>query len=405
MNIAIIGAGASGMIAALEAAKKENHKVMLFERQQRVGRKLMSTGNGRCNLTNTAAEAGRGHYHGQNSDFPDAVLKNFPPEKVCEYFSKLGLFTREEYGGRIFPLSNSANSVVDILRYAMDARNIEVHTGCEVTAVKKTSGGFLIKTEQDSYPAERLIVACGGCAGAKLGGVQDGYKILQSLGHHRTKLFPALVQIVAEDPRYPRALKGIRAENVKLELSGAVSARSKGELLFTEKGVSGPAAFDLSRAAASVPNGDKLLHIDFLSDYDEDSVFRALQLKAENYPQMEASELYTGIVHNRLGKMLVKYAGINPTTAMQFLSTEKLSAAANAGKDFQIRIKGTEGFEQAQVTAGGISTDEFDPGTLESRFVPGLFACGEVLDVDGDCGGFNLQWAWASGITAGRIGE
>ena len=399
-TVVVIGGGASGMMAALTAAEDKNNKVILLERQQRVGRKLLATGNGRCNLTNTGATAE--NYHGDDPDFVKPALEKFPPEAALGFFGSLGLLTVEEYGGRVYPLSNSANSVVDVLRFALDRAGVELRSACPAREIQRRDGGYLVRTDGGELFAHKLIVACGGAAGAKLGGVMDGYELLKPLGHKRTKLHPALVQLIT-DPEYPRSLKGVRAE-VKMGLyrDGEMVCESRGELQFTDNGVSGPAAFDLSRAAAE---GGGELRIDFLRDYGEAHVQDLLRLRRERFPALPCGELFTGMLHNRLGRMLVKYSGLNAAVPLENLSTAELQRAAAACKDFRLTLRGTEGFDSAQVTAGGIKTTGFDPETLESWFMPGLFVCGELLDVDGDCGGYNLQWAWASGRLAGRLGK
>ena len=402
-TVAVIGGGASGMLAALTAAENSGNKVIIFERQQRVGRKLMATGNGRCNLSNT--ELSINNYHGSDPGFAAYALSCFPPEKTLEYFRRLGLLTVREAGGRVYPLSDSANSVVDMLRYACLSTGIETVTSCRVEAVSRRGDGFMISAGEHSCRADRVIVACGGMAGGKLGGVSDGYALLCSLGHSRTALMPALVQVTT-DPEYPRALKGVRADaELKIISEGRVIAESRGELQFTEKGISGPVTFEVSRAAACLGERKAAAHIDFLADYPAESVMEMLREKAAGYGMLPCEELFTGLLHNRLGKMLVKYSGISGGKTLAGITEDELERAACAARDFRLRIKGTEGFDNAQVTAGGIKTSEFDPHTLESRIVPGLFACGEVLDIDGDCGGYNLQWAWASGRLAGRLGE
>jgi len=212
------------------------------------------------------------------------------------------------------------------------------------------------------------------------------------------------VQLICKGD-YPRSLKGIRADcALRLCHGESLIAQSAGELQFTDNGVSGPAVFDISREAAAGGEGLSL-HADFLREYGEDAVLTMLKSKAEAYPELEASELFTGILHNRLGRMLAKYCGIAANSSIGSLSPRQLSDAVRACKDFTLDISGTEGFDHAQVTAGGIKTTGFNPETLESWFMPGLFVCGELLDVDGDCGGYNLQWAWASGYVAGRLGK
>ena len=399
-TVAVIGGGAAGMMAAITAAGEQDQHVILLERQQRVGRKLLSTGNGRCNLTNL--KASEEHYHGDDPAFVRQAMGQFSVEDTLQLFSGMGLITRAEEGGRVYPLSNSANSVVDVLRFAMEGAGVEVRTASPVAEVRRDGKGFQIRLEEETLRAEKVIVACGGSAGAKLGGVQDGYRILQSLGHTRTKLFPSLVQLTARDNRYPRAMKGVKAQ-AELTLSGEAKGTGRGEILFTEKGVSGPAIFDLSRCVSVVPEGRIDLTMDFMEGYSETEIAELLKKRCAALPEKTAGELLVGTVHNRLGKMLVKYAQVDGNRTLRELSEDELKRVAHAMKGFTLSIKGTEGFEQAQVTAGGIRTSEFDPATMQSRIVPGLYACGEVLDIDGDCGGFNLQWAWSSGRLAGRL--
>ena len=401
-QVIVIGAGASGMMAALTAAEDPTRRVTLLERQQRVGRKLLATGNGRCNLTNTGAAPE--NYHGETPDFALPALRAFPPEAALDFFRGLGLVTVEEFGGRVYPLSNSANSVVDVLRFALEARGVRLLTACPAREIRREGQGFSVRTEAGTLHADKLIVACGGAAGEKLGGGKDGYELLKALGHRRTALRPALVPLVTA-PEYPRALTGVRADCALRLLRGEkVLAESAGELQFTETGLSGPAAFDLSRAAAS--GGDRLtISADFFRAFSFDEVLALLRARRETFPELLSAELLTGMLHNRLGKMLVKYAGLPQNAPLSTLSDAALRALAAACKDFRLEMRGTGGFDAAQVTAGGVRCAGFDPETLESRSVPGLFVCGELLDIDGDCGGYNLQWAWASGRLAGRLGR
>lgn len=400
MKIAIIGAGAAGMTAAITAAASGANQILLFERQARVGRKLLATGNGRCNLTNRQTHPGR--YHGNNPDFVRPALDAFPVDSTLDFFQTLGLYTVTEPDGRVYPYSDQANSVVDVLRFALTRGNIELKTGTEITAVKKTAEGFRLKDQNgESYEAERLIVSCGGAAGTKLGGGLSGYQLLRSLGHHCTKLYPSLVQLKT-DPELVRGLKGVRANaDLKLTINDALLAVACGEVQFTEYGVSGPAVFELSRAAATAEG--TVLHLDLLPGYREEDLLSALCIRISRFPTLTAEDLLTGILHNRLGRMLVRACGIGLTTPLTSLNWKQLNDVVALCHELTLNVTGNMGMEGAQVTAGGVVTMEFDPETLQSRIVPGLYAAGELLDVDGDCGGFNLQWAWSSGMLAGQL--
>ena len=399
-EIMIIGGGASGMAAAVRAAETAGNRVTLLERQSRVGRKLLSTGNGRCNLTNTGA--GLDHYHGADTGFAAPALAAYPPEAVLRFFEGLGLKTVAEYGGRVYPMSDHAGSVLDVLRLALETRGVRIVTGAAAERVRRGKDGFTVEWAGGASFAQKLIVACGGCAGGKLGGVKDGYQILQALGHTRTALHPALTPIRTA-PYYPRALKGVRVDaHIALRRGSTVLSEARGDVLFTETGLSGTAVFDLSRAAATGGAG-LTAALDFFPEDTEATLLADLRMRRERWPSLPANQVLTGTVHSRMGLMLCKYASLSGGTALETVPDAALERLAAAAKDFTLPVTGVGGFEAAQVTAGGIRTAEFDPETLESRLVPGLYACGEVLDIDGDCGGYNLQWAWASGLLAGEL--
>lgn len=401
-TVVIIGGGASGIMAALTAAEDKNNKVILLERQQRIGRKLLATGNGRCNLTNTGASAE--NYHGDDPAFALPALGAFSPQDTLDFFAALGLMTVEEYGGRVYPLSNSANSVVDVLRFALEESGVELRCSTVVREIRRSRGGWAVVTDTDEIQADKIIVACGGAAGAKLGGVSDGYELLKPLGHKRTGLYPSLVQLMTEN-EYPRALKGVRADcRLRLVAGDDVLAQSEGELQFTETGLSGPAAFDISRACAMAGKGPSV-SANFFKDYTEAKILELLKQRRDSLPNLPTGDMLTGMLHNRLGRMLIKYAGLDQNKPCRALSDEELTKLCRACMDFRLKLTGTGGFDAAQVTAGGVKTGGFNPETLESWFMPGLFCCGELMDVDADCGGYNLQWAWASGRLAGRLGK
>ena len=396
MVIGIIGGGASGMAAALAAAEKGDNQVILMERQSRVGRKLLATGNGRCNLT--ILHAMEGGYHGNAPEFVSFAISQFPPEAALSWFQKLGLFTVAEPSGRVYPYSDQANSVVDVLRFALEQPNITVKLGFEVEKVKKTAAGFAVASKEETVACDKLIVACGGLAGTKLGGSMSGYKILRSLGHSCTKLRPTLVQLKSSWSGVA-GLKGVRA-NCRAEIlhDGVKTAESTGQLQFTEYGLSGPVIFEISRDVCQ-GGGQWTCRMDFLPDLPREELRRALEERRNT--ALPVSELFTGILHNRLGRVLAQSAGLTANAPVESLSDWELEQAVSAAKALEVTLTEPMGMDSAQVTAGGIATAEFVDSTMESRRVPGLYACGEVLDIDGDCGGYNLQWAWSSGRLAG----
>ena len=378
MKVIILGGGASGLMAALSAARDARNTVTILERQSRVGRKLLATGNGRCNLTNLQLSPAR--YHGQDPAFAQAALTRFGVQDTLEFFRGLGLLTVAEDSGRVYPLSDQANSVLDVLRFAAEQAGVQTVCGFDAQSVRKKARGYqLTAADGAGYFADKLIIACGGCAGKALGGTMAGYDLLGQLGHSRTPLHPSLTQI-RTDPAPIRGLKGVRADcHIRLRAGGRTVQEDAGEAQFTETGVSGPAAFTLSRQAGQAQEAELLL--DLLRAYPEPQVLALLAARKIALPQLAAEDALAGV------------------------PDEALAALAKKIKNFALPVTGVSGFESAQVTAGGVRTAEFRADTLESRLAPDVFACGEVLDIDGDCGGYNLQWAWSSGYVAGMLGK
>lgn len=395
MRIGVIGAGASGMAAALAAAENPSNQVVLMERQSRVGRKLQATGNGRCNLTNLHANGEC--YHGDDPRFASYALQHYDVTATRAWFQGLGLFTVSEPSGRVYPYSDQANSVVDVLRFALEQPNISLLLDFEVTKIRQDGSGFLAEG-RERLCFDRVIVACGGLAGTKLGGSLGGYKLLRSLGHKATRLRPALVQLKASWNGIA-ALRGVRANcRAAIFCDETECAASVGEIQFTDYGLSGPVVFEISRDACQ-GSGAWSCEMDFLPDWSGEILLSELQRRRNT--DLPAEELLTGILHNRLGRVLTQSVGIRPKTPIAVLTQEDLSRVCDVTKGFRVSLTEPMGMDSAQVTAGGILTTEFDPQTMESRLIPGLYACGEVLDIDGDSGGYNLQWAWSSGLLAG----
>ena len=402
MKVLIIGGGASGMMAALTAAEQPGNAVTLLERQSRVGRKLLATGNGRCNLTNLDLAAT--HYHGARPDFAVPALSRFGLDDTLRFFRSLGLLTVADDTGRVYPLSDQANSVLDVLRFALETRGVNVVCSCDVIEVKKKARGYeAISATGERYFGDRLIVAAGGCAGKKLGGTKSGYRLLGMLGHGCTALSPSLTQIKT-DPTHVRALKGVRADAlVRLRQNGQLIAQEAGEVQFTDFGLSGPVAFSLSRAAGLLDGAE--LALDFLRAYTPEDVDAVLQTKRAAMGELPAEDFLSGILPSRLGSVVMRRALEQLQRPSNGLTDAELAQVGRQLRYFTLPVTGVNGMDSAQVTAGGVPTNEFDPRTLESRLAPGVFATGEVLDIDGDCGGYNLQWAWSSGRLAGMLGK
>ncbi len=329
MIIGIIGGGASGMAAALAAAEQPDTQVILLERQARVGRKLLATGNGRCNLTNLHTR----HYHGENPEFSGYALSAYPPEETLCWFRRLGLYTVAEPSGRVYPYSDQANSVVDVLRLHLNKPNIQVRTGFEIEKIRRDKGGFALCSRDESIACDRVIVACGGLAGTKLGGTMSGYKLLGKLGHKATRLRPALVQLKSSWKGLP-GLKGVRAEcRAEIYCDDRLFAQSRGELQFTEHGLSGPVIFEISRDVCST-SGNWLCQLDLLPDWTEAELKEELSRRTA----LPVQELLTGLLHNRLGRVLTQAAGISMSGTCEDLTDTQIQAVCQAVKGFEIAL-------------------------------------------------------------------
>ena len=401
-SVVIIGGGAAGMAAAVFCARAiGGHRVVLLEKQARVGKKLLATGNGTCNISNVTADVSS--YHGQSPSFVRAALSAFSPEDAIDFFSSIGVCCVTRDNGRVYPLCAQASAVLDCLRAEMDALGVRVYTECTVTAVNPSAECVTVLTNRDTWTARRVLVTAGGAASSSLGGCMDGYALLTAVGHTKTPLFPSIVQI-RTDKEAVRSLKGIRVDAaLRLLLNEREMARSEGEILFADYGVSGPAAMAIGRCAADWERrkqGDMQLELDLLPMLSKADVERDLHARTVLGGRTLESML-TGLLQKRLGQTLMKAAGLTPLSRdVNSLSSSELTRVTATLKSWRIPVTGCAGMNAAQVTAGGISTAEFDPHTMRSRKHPSVYAAGEVLDVDGDCGGFNLHWAWASAYVA-----
>lgn len=391
-DVAIVGAGASGMVAAISAKReKPKLKIVLIEALPRIGKKILATGNGRCNLTNYSAKSGV-----YNSPSVTPLLDKYPPERVVDFFSSIGLECVADSESRVYPSSNMATSVLDCLRFELERLGIEILTETKVTAVRKTNGIFIINS---SIRAKRLILSTGGKASPSQGSDGSGYELLRGLNHTVTPLYSGLVQLTVKED--VKQLKGIRAKaEVSLRtVEGKTIDSSSGEVLFTDYGLSGIAIMDISR---SVRSRNCECGLNILPDLTTEDVEAFLKRAAERNPLQSLEDALTGLIPKNLGRYIIKHIGFRSDITVGTINNKQRYVFADSLKNLKFVITGTKGFENAQVTVGGADTDEFDMSTLESKMVKGLYCTGELLDVDAPCGGFNLQWAWASGIAAGK---
>ena len=394
-DVMIIGGGASGLMAAC-ALSQRGRRVVLLEKQSRVGRKLLSTGNGRCNLTNRNARSS--DYHGARQA-AQAALKAWPPKRVEALFGALGVPCVADAEGRVYPMSRQAASVLDALRLCCDERGVATLTDFPVTALTHPGEVFEAAAADGRRVRARCALVCtGGLAAPKLGASGEGCRLLEGFGHRIAPRFPAIAPL--RTPAEPiRGLKGIRAEGGIALVSGGETLRTEwGELLFADGGVSGIAAMQLARQVNECLRAGRAcaLRLSFVPEGEDLS----LQSRAEALPRRALEDFLNGIVPKRLGQALVRAAGLESARPAGALTAAELARLSGLLAGWSIPVTGTGDFDQAQVTAGGARLQDFDVRSMQSLRQSGLFAAGEVLDVDGDCGGFNLQWAWSSALLA-----
>ena len=398
-EVLVIGGGAAGMAAAV-AAGLCGDRVTVLERMDRVGKKLLATGNGRCNLMNT----GPLRYPG-GAGLAQAVLGRCGAEEQAAFWRFLGLSLREEDGGRVYPASGQASTVLDTLRLAMASADVEIVTGTVVTDIRQEGHGFAVSTSERLWRAQRVIAAGGGCAQPKLGSDGSAWGLLTAMGHRLMEPRPCLTQIVT-DPAPIRGLSGIRVRcRVSVTDGDRALHEESGELLFADYGVSGVCVMQCARYAAP----GTVLSIDLTGgmglDSGEDAA-RELARRRAMYAPLPLDQLLTGLCVPRLASCLCQAAGIRwKDRLIGSLTDREIARLARTMKAFRLSVRGVKGFESAQVTAGGIDVGGVSPETLESLRQPGLHICGEMLDVDGDCGGFNLMFAFGSGLLAGLNGR
>ena len=391
LNIAVIGGGASGLFAAI-SAKNENTDVTIYEKEKRVGRKILATGNGRCNMTNTTASYN--DYHSLDIKFIYPMIERFWVDQTLDFFENIGILWKEEDDGKVYPYSDTASAVLDVLRQKLEKSGVITECEFGVKKIKKQNNQFIIEDKNGKRKrADRVIIATGGMAGAQLGSDGSGYKLLESLGHKITKLYPSLVQIRTETDTVKK-LKGIKV-NAKVSVG---DKEKTGEVLFTDYGISGPPVFWLS----SYIEGEKEIALDIMPEYSYTDISDMITKRVNTLGDIPLEDFFVGMLNKRVSQALLKHIGVEPLSRLaSSLSRKEIQAISSIIKNFKLQIKGTSTWNNAQVTKGGADVSQFNADTMESKLVKGLYCCGEVLDVDGDCGGYNLQWAWSSGYIAG----
>ncbi len=399
-DIAVVGGGAAGMFAAIMAKKEnKNLNIVVIEALSRVGKKLITTGNGQCNITNK--NACPDFYFSDDKIKIGNVFNAFSVEDTVKEFDEIGVNIVFEEDGRGYPASYQAGSVVDAMRFALEELEVDVLTDTKIISFKK-KGNYTLFCCDKSIEAKKVIFACGGLAGGeKLGSFGDAIRMFKELGYKTSKTTPSLVQIKTET-NIVKQLKGIKFfGNASLKINGKKIKSKFGEILFTDYGLSGPAVLGISRAAAR-ENGNIEISLDIMPDTDFNELEIILLKRKEILKQRQSSEFLTGFINKRLGQVLMKTAGISQNIKSSEISDGEIRNLAKAIKSFDFKVTGNTGFNNSQVTAGGIKLTEIDLNTFESIYQKDLYLIGEILDVDGECGGFNLQWAWSSAAIAAK---
>lgn len=403
-KIAVIGGGAAGMVAAIRSARMGT-QVTIYERNDRVGKKILSTGNGKCNFSNEKMSADC--YRGGGVPLVDKIYGTVGVKETKEFFTELGMRIKDR-DGYLYPASGQASTVLDVLRYELEHLTVRIHTNRQVTDITAGQDGLTVETnehEKEKYDA--VILACGGKAAPKTGSDGQGFVLAKKLGHHIVPTAPALVALRCSEDFYKR-VAGVRCDaKLTLCIDGQPVSSDRGEMQWTDYGISGIPVFQLSRDAAYALQAKKCVTvvIDLMPDFSEeqddsaDSRFWSERWKRQGGQTME--QFVTGLVNKKIGLLLLKLAGIKESEKVGDVSPSRQKELTKLFRSFIVTVKGTNSFDQAQVCAGGVDCKEVTD-TLESRIVPGIYFAGEMLDVDGICGGYNLQWAWSSGMVAGQ---
>lgn len=399
-DIAIIGAGPAGIMAAITASRL-GRSVILIDKNKIIGRKILATGNGRCNLTNRFAEVAR--YHGGKPEFIGGILSQFDQQAVMKFFGSLGIILKEEDRGRIFPRTNQATTVLEALTHELQRLRVTIKTECEIKVIEYRDNWQIRSTDGTEFRAKKLILTTGGKAAHQFGSSGDGLFFAGKLGHKITPIYAALVPIETEET-WTKDIQGLKIEGTaRVVVNGEKVGEREGDILFTHYGLSGPAIMGLARAAAPfVEDGGVEIYIDTVPEEDIKGLDnKIIGIFGANGARVLKNAL-AGIVPSNLALVVLKNAGIDPDKKAAQISKSDRMMIVKTLKSLILKVKKIRPLKEAQVTAGGIVVDEIEEKTLQSRIMPNLFFAGEIIDVDGDSGGFNLQWAWSSGYVSGK---
>lgn len=400
IHIGIIGGGASGIMAAIKASN-EKASVTILERKNQIGKKLLATGNGRCNFTNKNMSSSC--YYSDDEAFVKDTLERFSKDDLLSFFNEAGVLCKEK-NGYYYPASEQSSTILDALKYELKEREVIIETDCDVTKIEKINNRFVVMTSDNrSFEFDKVIISTGGKAGLPKGERANGYNLLKAFGINYTKLYPALTSLSCKGFNF-KGVSGVRSECfISLYENGNEIMRDCGEVLFNDTGISGIVTFQLSHAALeSVGNGnDVRVYVDLLPGLSESNIKAFVSTKLLLHPELNIDEFFTGIHNKKLCHEILKMNSINLEDSIDSLSFDELINTVLCFKKLEFTVTNEASYDKAQVTGGGISLDEVT-SSFELKAVPGLYVTGELLNVDGICGGYNLQWAFSSGCIAGE---
>lgn len=402
-DVIIIGAGASGLMAAAAAASK-GARVALLEHKDDIGKKILATGNGRCNFTNTDMSVNK--FHGSKALIKNG-LSQFNYADTIRFFKELGIPAYDN-AGYIYPNSRQAASVVAAFRMELMRLHVDVKTGINITDIKPADDrtGYCIQTDKGSFKSKRLIIACGLTASPKLGSDGSLFRQIEALGHHIQKPLPALCGFSCDGLNFKK-ITGVRCDaTVASVIDGQMTEQNTGELQLADYGISGIPVFQISSLMSRALDKGQMVEviIDFLPAFSDDELNGYIKDRIiTTTDNRSLNEMLNGLLNNKLLLELIHKSGVSPDKKGRLLTDDDCKSLTRSIKHTAVSVKKPRGAEFAQVCAGGIYTKEIDVRTLESKIHPGLYFCGELLDVDGICGGYNLQWAWTSGYIAGEM--
>ena len=399
-HVAVIGGGAAGMMAAITSAR-EGARVTILEHKERIGKKILSTGNGRCNFTNTYQTPAC--YRSDNRDFAWNIIQKFNVEKTISFFKELGIYPKDR-NGYLYPYSDQAAAILEVLQIEVAKLDICVMTEINVLDIQPVKRGIRVTTDKKTITADSVILACGSKAAPVTGSDGSGYQLAKLFGHRIVPVLPALVQLRCAEKFY-KSISGVRVQGtVEIYADDIFLASDTGEIQLTNYGISGIPVFQVSRYAAKALYKKQSVTavLNFMPDMNKDEFLLFLQERITLCPYKTLDEFFTGVFPKKLCELWIRLSRLPKEMRVSDLSGEQLEKLVLLIQHLRTHITETNSFEQAQICCGGVDTTEINPDTLESNYVPGIYFAGELLDVDGICGGYNLQWAWSSGFVAGK---